>query len=310
MGFLTLALVCEKTIVLPFPVILITNFLALNGTTFYSTVALVSSMRNFPRHRGLVVGLLSGFLGLSAALFTNIYSGFLPHSPYNFLLQLSVATPLVGLVAIPFYFCWDNDQKTSQETQKLTDSSGSESDEAASLQLSRLFFILICMAIILFSYTLALLLTNIGTVVGQIVAVLLVVLLIVPIFAPPSLYCAPSIKNNVDVVESRQGAQRAPSVLPTSTVVQRRGMAACFSLETVEETSEILLSEVFWTFNFWLAGLSFLVSGGSVLAALNSLGQLMSTLATGSISSAISFISLWTFTGMVLATHFSETYLA
>ncbi|KAJ7546364.1 hypothetical protein O6H91_08G037400 [Diphasiastrum complanatum] len=45
-----------------------------NGETFFNTAALVSCVRNFPRNRGPIVGILKGFTGLCGAIFTLIFA--------------------------------------------------------------------------------------------------------------------------------------------------------------------------------------------------------------------------------------------
>eukprot|EP00227_Mantoniella_beaufortii_P001523 CAMPEP_0197611936 /NCGR_PEP_ID=MMETSP1326-20131121/56338_1 /TAXON_ID=1155430 /ORGANISM="Genus nov. species nov., Strain RCC2288" /LENGTH=131 /DNA_ID=CAMNT_0043180641 /DNA_START=82 /DNA_END=473 /DNA_ORIENTATION=+ len=51
---------------------------AANGNSFYDTAALLTSMHNFPLENGVVAGLLKSYLGLSSALFAQLYNAFIP----------------------------------------------------------------------------------------------------------------------------------------------------------------------------------------------------------------------------------------
>ena len=68
-----------------------------NSNAWFVTAVLVTNMRNFPLRRGVVAGLLKGYVGLSAALFTQIFSGVLHRSPTALLFLLAVGLPVVCL---------------------------------------------------------------------------------------------------------------------------------------------------------------------------------------------------------------------
>nr|CAD1824978.1 unnamed protein product [Ananas comosus var. bracteatus] len=58
-------------------------YVGTNSSAWLMTAVLVTNMRNFPVSRGTVAGILKGYAGLSAAVFTPIYSGLLDSSPGN-----------------------------------------------------------------------------------------------------------------------------------------------------------------------------------------------------------------------------------
>ncbi|EFJ06898.1 hypothetical protein SELMODRAFT_134679 [Selaginella moellendorffii] len=76
-------------------------FVGTNGETYFNTVALVSSVRNFPRNRGPVVGILKGFTGLCGAIFTLVYGALLSPNQAAFILLVAVAPVFVGLLVMP-----------------------------------------------------------------------------------------------------------------------------------------------------------------------------------------------------------------
>lgn len=66
-----------------------------NSSAFFGTVILVTNMRNFPMSRGTVSGILKGYVGLSAAIYTEIYDMVLQKSDTSLLLFLTLGLPII-----------------------------------------------------------------------------------------------------------------------------------------------------------------------------------------------------------------------
>lgn len=68
------------------------------GASYFNTVNLVTNVRNFPQSRGSVVGILKGLVGLSGAIFTQLYSAFMAPDQRGFLLVVAIVP--VGVVVL------------------------------------------------------------------------------------------------------------------------------------------------------------------------------------------------------------------
>ncbi|KAK7265167.1 hypothetical protein RJT34_32783 [Clitoria ternatea] len=94
LGFGVLWLAITKTLdSIPYYLLWFALVVATNSCAWLSTAILVTNMRNFPVSRGTVAGILKGYAGLSAAVFTEIYSVVLHNSSSKFLLFLAIGIP-------------------------------------------------------------------------------------------------------------------------------------------------------------------------------------------------------------------------
>ncbi|KAL6584861.1 hypothetical protein OROMI_004150 [Orobanche minor] len=102
-GYGILWLAVSQTIQpLPYWVLWIALCIATNSSAWLGTAVLVTNMRNFPLSRGTIAGILKGYVGLSAAVFTEIYSMVLNGSASNHLLLLTLGIPTIGLLMMYF----------------------------------------------------------------------------------------------------------------------------------------------------------------------------------------------------------------
>ncbi|GLJ51528.1 hypothetical protein SUGI_1095200 [Cryptomeria japonica] len=71
-----------------------------NSHTFANTGAIVTCVKNFPESRGSVLGILKGFLGLSGAIFTQIFHAMNGHDERGLILLLGILPSAVSLLVM------------------------------------------------------------------------------------------------------------------------------------------------------------------------------------------------------------------
>ncbi|KAL0340443.1 UNVERIFIED_CONTAM: hypothetical protein Sradi_4561100 [Sesamum radiatum] len=102
-GYGVLWLALSKTLIsVPYWVLWFALCIATNSSAWFSTAVLVTNMRNFPLSRGTVAGILKGYGGLSAAVYTEIYSVLLDSSSPKLLLFLALGIPALCLMMMFF----------------------------------------------------------------------------------------------------------------------------------------------------------------------------------------------------------------
>ncbi|CAL9129897.1 unnamed protein product [Musa textilis] len=103
LGFGTLWLAVSLTVPgLPYWLLWIALCIATNSSAWFGTGVLVTNMRNFPLSRGTVAGILKGYVGLSAAVYTGLYTGVLHSSSTKLLLFLTLGLPIISLAMMYF----------------------------------------------------------------------------------------------------------------------------------------------------------------------------------------------------------------
>ncbi|KAL2482751.1 Major facilitator superfamily protein [Forsythia ovata] len=103
LGYGVLWLALSRTVLsLPYWLLWVALCMATNSSAWFTTAVLVTNMRNFPLSRGTVAGIIKGYAGLSAAVYTQIYSVLLQNSSAKLLLFLALGIPTLCLVMMYF----------------------------------------------------------------------------------------------------------------------------------------------------------------------------------------------------------------
>lgn len=102
-GYGVLWLALTRTVVsMPYVALWFALCIATNSNAWFTTAVLVTNMRNFPLSRGTVAGILKGYGGLSAAVYTEVYSVLLGSSSSKLLLFLTIGVPTLCLMLMSF----------------------------------------------------------------------------------------------------------------------------------------------------------------------------------------------------------------
>ncbi|KAK8653085.1 hypothetical protein V6N13_127100 [Hibiscus sabdariffa] len=265
-----------------------------NSTTWMNTAVLVTCMRNFPKNRGPVSGILKGYLGLSTAIFTDICTALFSSDPSTFLFILAVVPAVVCLVAAFFL----------HETPPASEPSEFQQE-------TQYFNIFNGMAITLAVYLLAFDITGShGQLLSLVFAVGLLILLATPLGVP--LYSILSKPRSASDIEQpmkvpllvNQSKKPKTSTTPTAGV----------ELQYLERKQPCIgqdhtIVEMIRTFDFWVLFVSFLCGVGTGLCVMNNMGQMGIALGYSDVSIFISLTSIWGFFGRIASGLLSEYFI-
>ncbi|KAF8681814.1 hypothetical protein HU200_045254 [Digitaria exilis] len=282
-----------------------------NSQSFANTGALVTAVKNFPEDRGVVLGLLKGFVGLSGAIFTQIYRAIYgtDNDGSELVLLMAWLPAAISLVFIP----------TIRIMPRPNAGAGPASGER------KAFFLFLYASILLAVYLLVINVVELEvTSFPKSAYYVTVVVLLLLIFFPIVIVVKQELKTYIQPAP-------APATIPNSssivaiTVVDDDEKTKSQPAE--DDKSPSCLQDVFrppargqdYTILQALFSVDMLVlfvaticGIGGTLTAVDNMGQIGQSLGypQGTISTFVSLVSIWNYAGRVVAGFASEYVLA
>lgn len=279
----------------------------------------VTNMRNFPLSRGTISGILNGYGGISAEVYTLIYSLVLKGSASKLLLLLTVGLPAVCLVMMFFIRpCTPSGEDSSVHVHFVF-------VQVASVLLASYLVITTIVSDVV----------SINDAVTFILVAIMVLLLIAPLAIPikMTLYPANS-KCNVSLVgssdnlasESDISTQTSPLLTPSSSaailesfresgdvsdveMLIAEGQGAVVQKRRPKRGDDFKFREAFIKADFWLCWFAYFLGAGSGVTVLNNLAQIGVALGVEDTTILLSVFSFCIFIGRLGAGVVSEYFV-
>lgn len=263
-------------------------------------------MRNFPLSRGTVAGILKGYGGLSAAVFTEIYSALLNHSSSKLLMFLSLGIPILCLLMMYF-------------VRACTPASGEDPSER-----SHFLFIQAASVLLGFYVLTTTILGDVFSLKGPVsysIIVVMVVLLMAPLAIPVKMTLYPNPERLSAVTErtvEEESLDRKEPLLASfceNDEVTEVGMLLAVGEGAVKKKRRPKRGEDFKFFealikaDFWLLFLVYFIGVGSGVTVLNNLAQIGIAQGVHDTTILLSLFSFGNFVGRLGGGVISEHYV-
>ena len=276
-----------------------------NSQPFINTGALVTSIKNYPESRGILIGVLKGYTGLSGAVVTQVYHALYGEDPKSLILLVGVIPAVVCLIFLPTMRIMNAPRQPNELTLLYH-------FLYTSLGLAGFLMIMI----IIEKMT-----TFTQSQYGGSAAVVLSLLFLPIAFVIRDEYRAwkgkrEAIKNDRSVIEVTNGGAITSneiqqfSVTKPSDGADKSVRLSCWQTAflTPERGEDYSILQAIFSIDMWLILLASMCGLGGTLTVIDNLGQIGASLQypKKSISTFVSLVSIWNYLGRVVSGLVSE----
>ncbi|KAK3219237.1 hypothetical protein Dsin_013207 [Dipteronia sinensis] len=321
-GYGLLWLAVSQTIeTLPFWLLFLALVIATNSNAWFGTAVLVTNMRNFPLSRGSVAGILKGYVGISAAVYTVLYGMVLNHSATRLLLFMALGLPVICLLMTYFI-------------RVCTPASGEDSSVHGHFVFTQTASVLLAIYVSVISITSDL--VSLSDAVSYILIAIMVVFLMSPLVIPIKMTLFPSdSKTTIPpagssdnlVREEVDSTQTYPLLTPSSSATNlgnfyenenenddvqmllAMGEGAVKKKRRPRRGEDFKLHEAFVKADFWLLWFVYFLGVGAGVTVLNNLAQIGTALGVDDTTILLCLFSFFNFAGRLGSGAVSEHFV-
>ncbi|XAR50512.1 hypothetical protein NMG60_11004856 [Bertholletia excelsa] len=318
LGYGVLWLAVSQTVQsMPYWVLWIALCIATNSSAWLGTAVLVTNMRNFPLSRGTVAGILKGYVGLSAAVYTEVYSSVLGESSSRLLLFNSLGLPVICLAMMYFI-------------RACTPASGEDSSIHVHFLFTQAASVVV--AIYLLTTTILKDVFSLSNAFSYTFVAVMVILLMAPIAIPIKMTLFPTNKTPVpqggssdNLVPESDSSKMDPLLVRSSAsylgsfcededfsdvdILLAMGEGAVKKRRKPRRGEDFKLREAVVKADFWLLWVVYFLGVGSGVTVLNNLAQIGVSLGEDDATILLTIFSFCNFLGRLGAGAVSEHFV-
>lgn len=303
---------------LPYWLLWLALLIGVHSSAWFGTAVLVTNMRNFPLSRGIVAGLLKGYIGLSAAIYTEIYNMVLDNSAPTLLLFLTLGLPIIS-VALMYFIrpCTPASEEDPSEHAHFLFTQGAS----------------VFLGIYLLTTTIIADTLSLGKAVLYTFVAIMVILMMAPLAIPIKMTLFPSKKKLAGPVDSSdklaldvgESVQAEPLLVQSSSsflgsfrededvsevdILLAVGEGAVKRKRRPRRGEDFTFREVLIKADFWLLWLVYFLGVGSGITVLNNLAQIGYALGESDTTLLLSIFAFCNFVGRLGGGVVSEYFI-
>nr|CAB3492851.1 unnamed protein product [Digitaria exilis] len=301
-----------------------------NSQSFANTGALVTCVKNFPESRGVVLGLLKGFVGLSGAIFTQLYLAIYGDDAKSLVLLIAWLPAAISILFVHTVRIMPHPRGPTRRRGEGSSPSAATSNDS--------FFCFLYISIALATYLLVMIVVQKQVDFSHAAYAVSAAALLIVLFLPLGVVIKQEYKIQKELLESLREpptvtvdkpSSPEPSPSPaaktqttttttTSTTQTPSSSSSClgsclrhmFSPPAQGEDYTILQALV--SIDMLVLFLATICGVGGTLTAIDNMGQIGQSLGypSKSINTFVSLISIWNYAGRVTSGFASEMFLS